>query len=131
MTHHSDGSYKPNGGGFARIIKATRCSFLGFKAAYQHEAAFRQELLLVAVLLPFSFVLATSISHWAILIATLLLLLLVELLNSAIEAITDRVSTEHHVLSGRAKDTASAAVFLASTILAVVWGAAVIEWLFF
>ena len=91
--------------------KSHQCSWLGFSAAFKHESAFRQELLLCAVLLPFSFVLAQSVSHWAMLIVTLLLLLLVELLNSAIEAITDRVGTEYHVLSGRAKDTASAAVF--------------------
>ena len=127
MSEKPDGSFKPNGIGFARLLKATKCSLLGFKAAFVHESAFRQELLICVILFPFSFYLATSLSHWAILISALLLLLMVELLNSAIEAITDRVGTDYHVLSGRAKDTASAAVFLAMVILTVVWGAALIE----
>lgn len=121
---------KPNGGGFERVLKAMKCSFKGFHAAYKYESAFRQELFMCLVLFPFSFFLATSISHWAILVATLILVVLVELLNSAIEAITDRVGTDYHVLSGRAKDTASAAVFLGLTIMIVVWGAAVVEKLF-
>jgi diacylglycerol kinase (ATP) len=118
---------KPNGGGVQRIFKAMNCSFKGFSAACKHESAFRQELLLCAVLFPFSFVLASSITHWALLITMLLVVLTVELLNSAIEAITDRVGTDYHVLSGRAKDTASAAVFLALTMMFITWGAALLE----
>jgi diacylglycerol kinase (ATP) len=120
---------KPNGGGLTRIIKAMGCSFKGFSAAFKYESAFRQELVLCGVLFPFSFLLATSISHWALLVTMLLLVLTIELLNSAIEAITDRVGTDYHVLSGRAKDTASAAVFLGITMMCVIWGAALVEYL--
>lgn len=113
---------KPNGAGFKRVFKAAYCSYLGFKAAIKEEAAFRQELLLAVLLLPLSFWLASSALHWAVLISTLLILLIVELLNSAIETLTDRISTEHHVLSGRAKDMGSAAVTLSLAIVVVVWG---------
>ncbi|ASM51362.1 MULTISPECIES: diacylglycerol kinase [Pseudoalteromonas] len=115
--------FKPNGLGIKRIFKATYCSYLGFKAAFIEEAAFRQELLLSIILLPISFWLASSVLHWALLVSTLLIILIVELLNSAIEALTDRVSTERHVLSGRAKDMGSAAVTLSLMILTIVWGA--------
>ncbi|MDO6466406.1 diacylglycerol kinase [Pseudoalteromonas carrageenovora] len=115
--------FKPNGPGIKRIFKATYCSYLGFKAAFIEEAAFRQELLLSIILLPISFWLASSVLHWALLVSTLLIILIVELLNSAIEALTDRVSTERHVLSGRAKDMGSAAVTLSLMILMIVWGA--------
>ncbi|MBQ4801174.1 diacylglycerol kinase [Pseudoalteromonas sp. MMG006] len=115
--------FKPNGLGLKRVFKATYCSYLGFKAAFKEEAAFRQELVLSVVLLPMSFWLATSVLHWALLVSTLLIILIVELLNSAIEALTDRVSTERHVLSGRAKDMGSAAVTLSLLIVMIVWGA--------
>ncbi|TMO28201.1 diacylglycerol kinase [Pseudoalteromonas sp. S4741] len=115
--------FKPNGLGIKRIFKATYCSYLGFKAAFKEEAAFRQELVLSIILLPLSFWLATSILHWALLVSTLLVILIVELLNSAIEALTDRVSTDHHVLSGRAKDMGSAAVTLSLMIALITWGA--------
>lgn len=118
---------KPNGGGLGRILKATDCSRKGFIAAWTHEAAFRQETVLALIMLPMSFWLAQSTSHWAMLVATLLLVLIVELLNSAIETLTDRVSLERHELSGRAKDIASAAVTLSLTVVAVVWGAAIYD----
>ncbi len=102
-------SFKPNGKGLQRIARATYCSWKGLSTAFQQEAAFRQELLLAAIFFPFSFVLAQSVLHWAGLITTLLVVLIVELLNSAIEALTDRVSTEQHPLSGQAKDMGSAA----------------------
>ncbi|MGB1293179.1 MAG: diacylglycerol kinase [Pseudoalteromonas sp.] len=115
---------KPNGIGIGRIIKATQCSIKGFKAAFKEESAFRTELALGVILLPLSFWLAQSLLHWVILIVSFLFLLIVELLNSAIEALTDRVGVEYHVLSGRAKDIASAAVTLALIVLLIVWGVA-------
>ncbi len=118
---------KPNGSGLGRIIKATDCSRKGFVAVWTHEAAFRQETVLALLMLPLSFWLAQSTSHWAMLVAALLLVLIVELLNSAIETLTDRVSLERHELSGRAKDIASAAVTLSLTVVVVVWGAAIYE----
>ena len=114
-------SNKPNGQGLSRILKASRCSMQGFKAAWQHESAFRQEALLVAVLLPLSFILAESANHWLILFASLLLVLLAELLNSAIEALADTITLDHHPLIGRAKDIGSAVVFVALSLLTVVW----------
>lgn len=115
---------KPNGSGFGRIVKATECSRKGFVAAWRFEAAFRQEALLALLLLPLSFWLAQSAQHWAVLVSVLLLVLIVELLNSAIETLTDRVSLERHELSGRAKDLGSAAVTLSLTVVAIVWGVA-------
>lgn len=115
---------KPNGIGIGRILKASQCSIKGFKAAFKEESAFRTELALGLVLLPLSVWLAQSLQHWALLIVSFLILLIVELLNSAIEALTDRVGVEYHVLSGRAKDIASAAVSLALLVLLIVWGVA-------
>jgi diacylglycerol kinase (ATP) len=113
---------KPNGSGFMRVLKATRCSFLGLKAAYKHESAFRQELCLCLLLLPFSLFIVKSGVQLALLIGSLILLLLVEVINSAIEAVVDRIGLEHHELSGRAKDLGSAAVFLAICFCVITWG---------
>jgi diacylglycerol kinase (ATP) len=115
---------KPNGSGFGRILKATECSRKGFVAAWRFEAAFRQEAGLAILMLPLSFWLAQSAQHWALLVSVLLLVLIVELLNSAVETLTDRVSLERHELSGRAKDLGSAAVTLSLTVVVVVWGVA-------
>lgn len=111
-----------NGFGVIRVIKATRCSILGLKAAYKYESAFRQELWLCVLLMFISFYVAKSGMQLALLLGPLLLLLLVEVINSAIEAIVDRIGIEHHELSGRAKDLGSAAVFIAICICAVSWG---------
>lgn len=116
---------KPNGGGIARIFKATECSRKGLVAAWRFEAAFRQEAILAMFMFPFSFYLASSTEHWALLVGTLLLVMIVELLNSAIEALTDRVSLERHELSGRAKDMGSAAVTFSLLIVGLVWGVAI------
>lgn len=118
---------KPNGIGVGRVLKATKCSIKGFKAAFKEESAFRIETYLGLVLFPLSVLLAQSLSHWLMLFIPYLLLLIVELLNSAIEALTDRVGIEYHVLSGRAKDMASAAVTLALIILLLVWAVAIYE----
>jgi diacylglycerol kinase (ATP) len=107
--------------GLTRIIKAAGYSWQGMKAAYQHEEAFRQELLLTLVLLPIGFYLGDSGVEKALLIGSVLLLPLVEILNSALEAVVDRFGEELHELSGRAKDMGSAAVFLAIVNLVTVW----------
>ncbi|GAB2707940.1 diacylglycerol kinase [Aliiglaciecola sp. 3_MG-2023] len=112
---------KPNGTGLSRIFKATQCSFRGFVAAWQHESAFRQELLMTLVLLPFSFVIASSTLHLLVLIGTLLFVLFAEIINSAIEAIADAVTLENNILIGRAKDMGSSGVFIALTLLTLVW----------
>lgn len=111
--------------GLGRICHATRYSLQGLAATYRHEAAFRQELALAAVLMP----LAVALVLWspltwtqcALLLASVLLVLLVELLNSALESVVDRISEDHHALSRRAKDTGSAAVLLALVICVTVW----------
>ena len=108
--------------GIKRLINATRYSWQGFKAAYHHEEAFRQEIILAIVTLPLGLYLGDNGVERALLIGVILLILIVELLNTGIEAITDRVSTEHHELAGRAKDIGSAAVLLSLVNAAVVWG---------
>ncbi|MDH5389091.1 MAG: diacylglycerol kinase [Gammaproteobacteria bacterium] len=107
--------------GFTRIINAAGYSWLGFKAAYRHEAAFRQELWLCILLVPAALYFGETLMDKAILISSLLFILIVELINSAIEAVVDRVGDELHELSGRAKDMGSSAVFLAIGIAVVVW----------
>ena len=109
-------------GGLRRIWNATLYSRDGLLAAWRHEAAFRQELLLVAPLLPLGLYLGNNGIERAMLVGSLLLILIVELLNSAVETVVDRVSAEHHDLSKRAKDLGSAAVMLSLVNVAVVWG---------
>jgi diacylglycerol kinase (ATP) len=111
--------------GLGRIWKATGYSLQGLRAAYRHEAAFRQELFLAALLIPLAIALASwSALSWtqcALLIGSVLLVLLTELLNSAVESLVDRISEDRHALSKRAKDTGSAAVFVALVNCGVVW----------
>ena len=107
--------------GITRIINAAGYSWAGFKAAYKHEAAFRQELGLTLTLTPVALYFGESYSDKAILIASLIFILLAEILNSAIEAVVDRFGDEIHPLSGRAKDVASAAVVLALIIAGLIW----------
>ncbi|RKQ96907.1 diacylglycerol kinase [Kushneria sinocarnis] len=113
---------KPGHSGFRRLLYSTRYSLKGLGAAWRNEAAFRQELVLALVLLPTTFWLGRSLLEWLLLLGSALLVMIVELLNSAIEAIVDRIGVEHHVLSGRAKDLGSAAVFLAVLFAFLVWG---------
>lgn len=114
---------KPGNTGIRRILRATRFSAQGFAQAWQHEAAFRQELVLAIAMTPAAIWLGGTIVEQALLIGVLLLVLIVELFNSAIEAAIDRHGHEHHELSGRAKDMGSAAVFVSLVIVLLVWGA--------
>lgn len=107
--------------GLKRILNAAGYSFDGLRAAFVGEAAFRQLVLLNVVLLPISFMLHVSRAERAILIAVCLLALIVELLNSAIEAAIDRISLDRHPLSKNAKDMGSAAQFVALSMIALVW----------
>ena len=109
-------------GGLKRIWNAALYSRDGLRDAWRHEAAFRQELLLVAPLLPLGLYLGDNGIERALLVGSLLLILIVELVNSAVESVVDRVSSEHHDLSKRAKDLGSAAVMLSLLNAAVVWG---------
>lgn len=112
---------KPGKTGIPRIIDALGYSMHGLRATFVSEAAFRQELLLTAVLLPLSFWLAQTALQWVALITPLFLMLVVELLNSAVEAAIDRISDERHELSKRAKDMGSAAVLLTLMLVASTW----------
>lgn len=107
--------------GLRRIWNALGYSLQGFSGAYRHESAFRQEVWMAALLLPFSFWLHTSGIGHALLAGSVLLVLLVELLNSAIEATVDRISLENHHLAKRAKDIGSAAVLISLIHLTLVW----------
>jgi diacylglycerol kinase (ATP) len=107
--------------GFGRLIDATRWSLAGLAAAFRHEAAFRQEALCAAVLLPLGVWLGGNGLEKALLVASVLMVLVVELLNSAIEAAVDRISSERHELAGRAKDLGSAAVMVSLVLCAAVW----------
>lgn len=113
---------KPGKVGVARIVAAAGYSLKGFKAAWQHEAAFRQEVLLALALLPVAFWLADNSLELALLLASIFWVLLAELVNSAVEAVVDRIGVEQHELSGRAKDIGSALVFLSLVLLVVIWG---------
>lgn len=107
--------------GIKRIFKAGKYSMQGFRAAIRHEAAFRQELILCIILAPLAFFLGQTGFEVLFLLATLFLLLITELLNSAIEAVADKLSQEYDPLIGRAKDLGSAAVFLCLSLIALVW----------
>jgi diacylglycerol kinase (ATP) len=113
---------KPGNTGFRRIVNATLFSMAGLRAAWRHEAAFRQELLLCVVLIPAGVWLGRTAVERALLIGSCLLVLIVELLNSGLEAIVDRVGLEPNPLSGQAKDLGSAAVFVSLLLVLVVWG---------
>lgn len=113
---------KPGNTGVRRIIRAARFSAQGFGHAWQHEAAFRQELGLTLLLSPLAVWLGRTGLERLLLIGCCALVLIVELLNSAIEAAVDRHGDGHHELSGRAKDMGSAAVFLSLVIVVATWG---------
>ena len=108
--------------GLSRVLNALHYSLDGLKAAYTHEDAFRQEVWLTLVLLPLAFLLPASGVGRALMAASVLLVLVVELLNSAVEATVDRISLENHRLAKRAKDIGSAAVLVALVNVVVVWG---------
>lgn len=107
--------------GLRRLWNAFHYSLAGFRAAYKNEDAFRQETLLAAVLIPVALFLPAAASGKAMMIASVMLVLIVELLNSAVEATVDRISLEDHLLAKRAKDIGSAAVLLSLLNLVVVW----------
>lgn len=107
--------------GIRRILNATRYSYDGLAVAIRHEDAFRQELMLAVVLVPLGLWLGNNGVERALLVGSVLMVLVVELVNSAIEAVVDRVSLEDHELAKRAKDYGSAAVMIALTTTGIVW----------
>ena len=108
--------------GLTRLLNAFGYSLAGFRAAYQHEDAFRQEILLALILIPLALCMPVGYLGKALMIGSILLVIIVELLNSAIEATVDRISLENHDLAKRAKDIGSAAVLASLVNVLVVWG---------
>ena len=112
---------KPGNTGITRLIKAFGYSMQGFVSCFRSEAAFRQEVAVSLLIIPLGLWLGQTGVERALLIASWLLVPIVEMLNSAIEAVVDRIGPEHHELSGQAKDIGSAAVFLAISLFLLVW----------
>ena len=108
--------------GLRRICNALGYSLSGLAAAYRNEDAFRQEVLMAVILVPLAFYLGEGALERALMIASVMFVIIVELLNSAVEATVDRISLENHSLAKRAKDIGSAAVLLSLINLVVVWG---------
>jgi len=112
---------KASGYGVARLVRAFGWSLAGLRAAFTGEAAFRQEVVVAVVMIPAAVWLGQTGVERALLISSLLLVLLAELVNSAVEAVVDRVGKEQHPLAGRAKDIGSAAVLVSIVNAAAVW----------
>ena len=121
MTPTDNESPHKSRSGLVRIARAFGYSMQGLATAVKHEHAFRQELMLAAVMVPLALWLGETGLERALLVASVLLVLIVELLNSAVEAAVDRISLERHELAGRAKDLGSAAVFLALGLCLLSW----------
>jgi diacylglycerol kinase (ATP) len=117
---------KPGNTGFRRVVNATCYSFAGLRTAWRTEAAFRQECIGVVVLIPVALWLGQNAVQRALLLCSCVLVLIVELVNTAIEFVVDRVGTDHHELSGGAKDLGSAAVFTSIALAMLVW--ALVAW---
>jgi diacylglycerol kinase (ATP) len=116
--------------GLIRIVHAFFNSLAGLRDAWRHESAFRQEIGLAVFLIPAACFLPVTPAERALLIAVVMLVLIVELLNSCVEAAIDRISFAHHSLSKRAKDIGSSAVLVALVLLALVWGVILVpRWL--
>lgn len=113
--------------GFRRLLNAFGYSMAGIKAAYQNEDAFRQEVVMAVVLIPLAVYLGETRLEMALMILCVLLVIIVELINSSIEATVDRISLENHLLAKRAKDIGSAAVLLSLFNLVIVWGLIVLR----
>jgi len=118
--HHAESPFKGKTG-LKRVWNALHYSIDGLKAAYRHEDAFRQEALLALILIPAAFFMPASGIGKALMVGSVLLVLVVELLNSAVEAVVDRVSLDHHLLAKRAKDIGSAAVLISLLNVLVIW----------
>ena len=116
---------KPGNKGLYRVYKAGIYSMQGIKAAWKHDAAFRQEVILMLLLTPAAFIVGAGLTQQLLLLVLAWLVVIVEILNSAVEAVGDRFGGEMHDLSGRAKDMGSAAVFITLVLNAVVWGAVI------
>lgn len=119
--HQSLNSGKPGNTGLTRVIKAAGYSAKGLKAAFKHEAAIRQELAMLILAIALVCVFDLSVVERILMLGVVVLVFIVELINSAIEAVVDRIGVEHHELSGRAKDIGSAAVMVALFFAGFTW----------
>ena len=108
--------------GLTHLINSTKYSLQGVKSAFKNETAFRHECFLACILIPLAFFLGETKMEIILMISSVLLVMALELLNSAVEAVVDRIGTERHELSGRAKDQGSASVFIVLCIVGIVWG---------
>ena len=122
----SDNQFKGKTG-IVRIVNAFRYSLMGLGSAFRHESAFRQELVVAAIMAIIAMLLPATWAQRALLLSSLVIVMMIELLNSAIEATVDRVSEERHPLAKRAKDMGSAAVLLALVNCAIIWGLVLID----
>ncbi|ABE60274.1 MULTISPECIES: diacylglycerol kinase [Chromohalobacter] len=112
---------KPRQSGFRHLIDSTHYSLKGLRAAFRNETAFRQEVGICVILLPLAWWIGSSPVEWLLLVGSCALVLMVELLNSAVENVVDRIGPEHHELSGRAKDIGSAAVMISLIMAGLTW----------
>ncbi len=120
--------HKPGKRGLARLIAATRYSRNGLRAAWRNEEAFRIEVALALAFLPLAFIVATNLAHQLVLVLCCALVILAEILNTAIESVVDRIGPEHDPLSGQAKDLGSAAVLVSLLLFALAWGLSLWQW---
>ncbi len=121
--YHVDQNPHKGNRGLARAWHAAKNSWCGLVYAFREESAFRQELTLLVLLTPIAFALPISLLEKSLLVSSLVMVLVIELLNSSVEAAIDRISFEHHDLSKRAKDFGSAAVMLALVVATLLWAA--------
>ena len=121
--HDEEAPDAPPSIGFARVIAAWRYSLDGLAGAWRTEGAFRQEVILAAILIPIALLIPVPVLHRGLLVASVLMVIVVELLNSAMEATVDRISMDRHPLAKKAKDTGSAAVLVAILVAMIVWTA--------
>jgi diacylglycerol kinase (ATP) len=128
--YHIDQNPHKGNRGLARAWHAAKNSWCGLVYAFMEESAFRQELTLFILLTPIAFFLPISLLEKSLLISSLVMVLVIELLNSSVEAAIDRISFDHHDLSKRAKDFGSAAVMLALFVATLIWGAVCIPMIF-
>jgi diacylglycerol kinase (ATP) len=115
-------SIPPKRHGIPRLIAAARYSIAGLRSAFASEEAFRLEVLTLVILTPLAFYLGQTAVEQILMIGSVMLLMIIELLNTAVEAVVDRIGSEYHELSRQAKDIGSAAVFIGMALVALVWG---------
>lgn len=112
---------KPQASGLRKLLNSTRYSFQGFASAWRNEEAFRLECGLFVLLAPLALLIGENLTHTLLLLLSLSLVILAEVINTALESVVDRISQDHHPLAGQAKDLGSAAVFVTLSIVAMVW----------